>query len=337
MMYPNPEGGGDLHYQSFYVPLRGSGGEVEGTIGLSLDVTGERRTEHALREQLGIIEAQSATLLLLGRILRATPLLLVGLDRQGVVTLAEGEGFALVGMECAAAVGQNALELFPENTFVEACIRALGGEEQRVTAPLRDGVWFDSWFLPMRDDRGDVTGITIFGVDATERKLAEHELRDKLQLIERQSATIRALATPIIKVWNEILCLPVVGTLDSARTAEMMDSLLQAIVREQARFAIIDLTGVEIVDTSTADHIIQLFRAASVLGVEGILCGIRPAVAQTVVALGVDLTQIHTMRTLEDALRFCLRSGAATAKEERSAKPRAGAKGATGLTAPRRR
>jgi rsbT co-antagonist protein RsbR len=136
---------------------------------------------------------------------------------------------------------------------------------------------------------------------------SEHDVREKLELIERQSATIRALATPIIQVWDEVLCLPVIGTVDSARTADMMQGLLEAIVREQARYAIVDLTGVEIVDTSTADHLIQLFRAAKVLGVDGILCGIRPAVAQTVVALGLELGSVRTMRSLRDALKWCIR------------------------------
>jgi rsbT co-antagonist protein RsbR len=136
----------------------------------------------------------------------------------------------------------------------------------------------------------------------------EIELREKLELIERQSATIRALATPIIQIWDDVLCLPVIGTVDSARTADMMQSLLSAIVSEEARYAIVDLTGVEVVDTSTADHLIQLFRAAKVLGVEGVLCGIRPAVAQTVVALGLDLGTVRTTRSLRDALRWCIRS-----------------------------
>ena len=88
----------------------------------------------------------------------------------------------------------------------------------------------------------------------------------------------------------------------------MMQGLLETIVREQARFAIVDLTGVEVVDTSTADHLIQLFRAAKVLGVDGVLCGIRPAVAQTVVALGLDLASVRTMRSLRDALKWCIRA-----------------------------
>jgi rsbT co-antagonist protein RsbR len=161
--------------------------------------------------------------------------------------------------------------------------------------------------MPLRHKDGDVYGMMALSIDCSERVRNEKELREKLELIERQSATIRALATPIIQVWDEVLCLPVIGTVDSARTADMMQSLLEAIVREQARYAIVDLTGVEVVDTSTADHLIQLFRAAKVLGVDGILCGIRPAVAQTVVALGLELGSVRTMRSLRDALKWCIR------------------------------
>jgi anti-anti-sigma regulatory factor len=142
-------------------------------------------------------------------------------------------------------------------------------------------------------------------------QILEREAREKTALIERQSATIRALGTPVIQVWDEILCLPVIGTVDSARTAEMMQGLLEAIVRERARYAIVDLTGVLIVDTSTADHLIQLFRAARVLGVDSVLCGIRPAVAQTIVGLGLELGSVRTMRSLRDALKWCIRSRAA--------------------------
>jgi rsbT co-antagonist protein RsbR len=124
-----------------------------------------------------------------------------------------------------------------------------------------------------------------------------------------------ALTTPIIEVWDEVLCLPVIGTVDGARTAEMMQGLLESIVRQQARYAIVDLTGVRVVDTSTADHLIQLFQAARVLGVEGVLCGIRPAVAQTIVGLGLDLGAVKTMRTLRDALKWCIRARAESGTE----------------------
>jgi rsbT co-antagonist protein RsbR len=126
------------------------------------------------------------------------------------------------------------------------------------------------------------------------------------------------VATPIIEVWDEVLCLPVIGTVDGARAAEMMQGLLESIVRQRARYAIIDLTGVKVVDTSTADHLIQLFQAARVLGVEGVLCGIRPAVAQTIVGLGLDLGSVRTMRSLRDALKWCIRARAESSAEARS-------------------
>ncbi|HEY5147902.1 MAG TPA: STAS domain-containing protein [Polyangiaceae bacterium] len=133
------------------------------------------------------------------------------------------------------------------------------------------------------------------------------------------------LTTPIIEVWDEVLCLPVIGTVDGARTAEMMQGLLESIVRQQARYAIVDLTGVRVVDTSTADHLIQLFQAARVLGVEGVLCGIRPAVAQTIVGLGLDLGAVKTMRTLRDALKWCIRARAESGAESDANVPSAGA------------
>jgi rsbT co-antagonist protein RsbR len=202
----------------------------------------------------------------------------------------------------------NAFELYNDARIADAMTRALAGAESRLITNPAPEVYFDSWYLPLQREDGEVYGVNLIGLDVSDRMKSELALREKLDLIERQSATIRALATPIIKVWDEVLCLPVIGTVDSARTADMMEALLQAVVREQARYAVVDLTGVEVVDTATADHVIQLFKAANVLGVEGILCGIRPAVAQTVVALGVDLTQVRTMRTLQDALRYCIRT-----------------------------
>jgi rsbT co-antagonist protein RsbR len=195
-------------------------------------------------------------------------------------------------------------------------------------------VHLESWLLPIRQPDGSISGVIGFCMDATERVTSERDVREKLELIGRQSATIRALATPIIQIWDEVLCLPVIGTVDSARTADMMQGLLESIVREQARYAIVDLTGVEVVDTSTADHLIRLFRAAKVLGVDGILCGIRPAVAQTVVALGLDLASVRTMRSLRDALVWCIRTKA-NARAKRNEDLDATTHGS--LTAPERR
>ncbi len=248
------------------------------------------------------------------------PLWFWAVDREGRYTMSEGK-VALFGVDPGELVGVSAAEVFrdmhPE--IVDALGRVLRGEECRTVTSPAPGVDVETWYVPTRGADGELSGAAGISIDASERLRTERELRDKLQVIERQSSTIRALATPVIQVWDQVLCLPVIGIVDSARTAEMMQGLLESIVREQARYAIVDLTGVEVVDTSTADHLIQLFRAARVLGVEGILCGIRPAVAQTVVALGLELGSVKTMRSLRDALKWCIRARAEDAAGTRSA------------------
>ncbi len=299
---------GSVHSDVWFLPVRDKEKNPAGVIGFGLDVTRRRQAETELRDKLAIIERQNATLKMLSRVLDSAPIILWCIDEEGTYTMSEGKGLELLGFRPAEMVGLNALEMFKDHgEIAEALVKALSGEESRVLTTPAPGVHFENWYMPLRGGDGAVYGVMGLAIDASERVASELVLREKVALIERQSATIRALATPIIQVWDEVLCLPVIGTVDSARTAEMMQGLLEAIVREQARYAIVDLTGVEVVDTSTADHLIQLFRAAKVLGVDGVLCGIRPAVAQTVVALGLDLGSVKTMRSLRDALKWCIR------------------------------
>jgi rsbT co-antagonist protein RsbR len=256
-------------------------------------------------------EVENATIQLFRRALDAAPLMLWAIDGDGTYTMSEGKGLELLGMKAGESVGLSALEMFKDNPEITRALRrALAGEESRIVTSPAPGLHFENWYLPLRAENGSVQGAMGIAVDASERITREREAHRKLEVVERQTATMRALATPIIQVWDEVLCLPIIGTVDSARTAEMMQGLLESIVREQARFAIVDLTGVDIVDTSTADHLIVLFRAARVLGVEGVLCGIRPAVAQTIVGLGLDLGTVKTMRSLRDALKWCIRARA---------------------------
>src|SRR5262249_29640940 len=139
-----------------------------------------------------------------------------------------------------------------------------------------------------------------------EARRTEKDLREKITTIERQQQVIRELATPIIEVWDKVLTVPMLGVVDSVRAAEMMESLLTKVSRNGSRFAILDLTGVEAVDTSTASHLLKLVQALKLLGAEGIITGIQPGVAQTMVALGVDMEQITTLAKLRDGLRLCM-------------------------------
>ena len=146
--------------------------------------------------------------------------------------------------------------------------------------------------------------------DITERRRMEQELRDKIEIIERQQEAIRQLSTPIIEVWEGVLTMPVMGTLDSQRAAQMMDALLQEVVRTRCKNVIVDLTGVESVDTGTANHILKLVHAVQLVGAQGMIVGIRPDVAQIIVSLGVDLSKITLRANLREGLRACIQSGA---------------------------
>jgi rsbT co-antagonist protein RsbR len=129
-------------------------------------------------------------------------------------------------------------------------------------------------------------------------------------VIARQQAEMLELSTPVVKIWDGIVALPLIGTLDSARTNVVMESLLQTIVQTGSEIAIIDITGVPTVDTLVAQHLLKTVAAARLMGADCIICGIRAQIAQTMVHLGIDLTTVVTKATLAEALRTALsRSG----------------------------
>jgi rsbT co-antagonist protein RsbR len=130
------------------------------------------------------------------------------------------------------------------------------------------------------------------------------------ELILRQQQELLELSTPVVKLWDGILALPVIGTLDSARTQVVMESLLQTVVATNSKFAIIDITGVPTVDTLVAQHLLKTITAARLMGAECIISGVRPQIAQTIVHLGINLEDVITKAKLSDAFALALqRSG----------------------------
>lgn len=130
--------------------------------------------------------------------------------------------------------------------------------------------------------------------------------KDREEVIARQQSEISELSTPVVKLWDGVLALPLIGTLDSARTQVVMENLLQSIVDYGAEIAIIDITGVPTVDTLVAQHLLKTVAAARLMGADCIVSGIRPQIAQTMVHLGVDL-DVVTKSTLADAFSIALR------------------------------
>src|SRR5580700_1017187 len=131
-------------------------------------------------------------------------------------------------------------------------------------------------------------------------------LKTREEVVRRQQEELLELSTPVVKLWDGILALPIIGTLDSARTQVVMESLLQAIVQTNSRVAIIDITGVPTVDTVVAQHLLKTVTAARLMGADCIISGVRPQIAQTIVHLGINLLDVTTKSTLADAFILSL-------------------------------
>ncbi|WP_437593742.1 STAS domain-containing protein [Sorangium sp. So ce1000] len=239
------------------------------------------------------------------------------IDTQGTVIYHDGKGLDAAGLARGELLGKNLLQLYPDSA--SASVRAALAGTMSHEHNTAHGVHWESWVIPVLDTRDEVDAVFGFSLDVTAVKRTQEELRARLSQIEKQQEVIRNLSTPIIEVWNGVLTLPMIGVVDSVRTAEVMDALLGRIMEKQAHFAILDLTGVDMVDTKVASHLIELVAAIRLLGAEGIVAGIKPNVAQTMVALGLDLSTISTQRDLRAALSYCIRRMAPQAPQENRA------------------
>jgi len=191
-------------------------------------------------------------------------------------------------------------------TFIFSLKQALF---ERIRATTKDaGQMADSiWALSVLIDQ-----LGLFTIESFQKT------RD--ELIERQRQEIEELSTPVVKLWDGIVALPLIGTLDSGRTQVVMQNLLETIVQTGAEIAILDITGVPTVDTLVAQHLLKTVSAARLMGADCIISGIRPQIAQTIVQLGVELNVI-SKATLADALALALkRTGRAVEKVKRNPK-----------------
>ena len=156
------------------------------------------------------------------------------------------------------------------------------------------------------DQQFDQIGSSSELIDRLGLLTTEIHQKGREQVIQRQQQEMLELSTPVVKLWDGVLALPMIGTLDSARTQVVMETLLQRIVETGAEVAIIDITGVPTVDTLVAQHLLKTVTAARLMGADCIISGIRPQIAQTIVHLGVELGDVVTKATLADAFYLAL-------------------------------
>jgi PAS domain S-box-containing protein len=213
-------------------------------------------------------------------------------------------------------VGRSDLDLFPQELAAqyyadEQAVMESGQALYDRIEPVVDQSGNQKWYLttklPMRDPSGAVVGLIGMSRDITMIRQAEEE-RERLRedVIRIQEIALRELSTPLIPISDEVMVMPLIGTLDSRRIQQIMETLLHGIAASHARIAILDITGVPVVDTHVASALVQAAQAVKLLGAQVVLSGIHPEVAQTLVGLGVDLSGIVTSGTLENGITYAL-------------------------------
>ena len=284
-----------LRFEAWTQPTRDADGQPDGWTVYGHDVTEREATKRRLA-----LES-----MMLGAIKSNLDIVVWAIDRKGDYLYHQGKGIAAAGLKEGEFLGRNLFKMYPPAEHADMVRKPLAGEVFHAPPAESMGVVWECWYVP-GDPSASEAAMVAVSLDVTASTRREAELRAKLEVIEQQQEVIRELSTPIIEVWDGVLTLPIVGLVDSARTAQVMDDLLQAVARTRARYAILDLTGVQVVDTGTASHLIGLIRAIGLLGAEGVLTGISPVIAQTVVSLGVDLSHVAVFAKLRDALKHCI-------------------------------
>jgi len=186
----------------------------------------------------------------------------------------------------------------PEHDVDETTIHADGTQE-----------WFETHKIPLHDHDGEVVGVLGTYANITERRRAEEAIRQSAiqqEIISAQQSALRELSTPLIPLLDGVVAMPLIGAIDSARAQQIMETLLEGIGVQRASIAILDITGVRVVDTQVADALIRTAQAAQLLGARVILTGITPEVAQTLVQLGIDLSSVTTRSTLQSGIAYAL-------------------------------
>lgn len=310
-----------------YAPLRGAAAadEVKGAVGIVIDITDlalaqqdSARTTQRLHEKNELLDlARDA-------ITMRCP--------DGTLTYWNRGAELLYGYTAAEAIGavSHALlqTVFPVDIReIERQLLADGHWEGDLLHRRRDGsqVYVSSRWMLRRDASGTPLEMFEINTDITARKAAEEAQKQRQEeIIRAQAHAIAELSTPMIPITDGVLVMPLIGLMDSMRAKQVMDALLSGLAQNRGRVAILDITGVPVVDTATANALIQAAQAARLLGAEVILTGIRPEVAQTLVTIDARLGSITTRGTLQSAIEFVLgrrRLGEASASpaERRSA------------------
>jgi len=316
--------GQEIFIRTIKAPVKNAAGKVIGLLGIFTDITASKLAQMRMAES----EAKYRTLI------ETTDTGFAIVDQAGTVIDAN--------MEYVRFSGRNNIEDILGHNVVEWTVsyeqeKHLDGIKKCIAdGRIRDIV------LDFVDNKGKVTPVEFSGAmieingkklafklvrDVTERKVAEKKSQERAaamealnqalkneieerkraeEIVSRQAREIMEVSIPVIQIWEGIVSVPLIGTLDSQRTQQLMEQLLQRIVETNSIVALIDVTGVPTIDTQTAQHLIETMKAVQLLGAQVILTGIRPGIAQTLVHLGINLSSVNTRSSMAAGLRFAM-------------------------------
>lgn len=281
--------GTEVWLQASYNPVYDESGKLAQVVKFATDVT-EGKQRNA--EIQGLIEA-------INRVQAV-----ISFDLNGVVLDANENFLSIFGYSREEVVGKHH-RIFCESRYAESASyqefwQRLGNGEfdsGQLKRLAKDGseVWLQASYNPIMDAAGRPVKVVKFATDIT-------------QEIQRRSIALLEMATPVTKIWDGVLFAPIVGIIDSKRAVDIMEKTLSSISDHRASTLVIDISGVAVVDTAVANHLIKITKAAVLMGCQSVISGISPAIAQTITELGVDLGSVQTTSTIESALREVIMS-----------------------------
>jgi rsbT co-antagonist protein RsbR len=303
--HTRPDGSGWIAQLSA-VLIPGPDGKPAGIGTIFRDVSEQRRNERALSDLYHRIEQSFAT----------SPLATLEADTEGKITRWNPAAERIFGWTAQEAIGQNAIALLVPNLELESVQTIVANLlEGEATNSRNENITKDGRLVTcqwhnavLRDTAGKVVGWLSQTEDISDqlRAIAERTSLQE-QVIQAQEAALREIGTPIVPISDGVVAMPLIGAIDSARAESIIETLLEGVSASRATVAILDITGVQVVDTQVANALLRAAQAVRLLGTEVLLTGIRPEVAQTLVGLGLDLSGITTLASLQSGIAYALR------------------------------
>ena len=295
--------------EASYTPVLDDRGQTVSVIKFAHDITQARTAAIADAARLAAIERSTAV---------------IDFDPEGNILHANALFLAAVGYTESEVKGRHhRMFLAPgeaQSAEYAGFWRALAAGEVKSGQFQRSGkggrsVWLEASYNPVFDLEGRVVSVTKFAIDITDKvesarltEIALEKVRETERIREELDRTLQEMSTPVMPIWDAILLLPLVGVVDSARTDNVMRKSLERISETRSKVFILDISGVPAVDTAVANQLLKITKATLLMGCETIISGLSPAIARTMVDLGVDVGEVRTTATLRDAFAISLRN-----------------------------